>query len=138
MDQTRRTPFFKWVLRVPPLVLIGLLLQGHGWLPKSQTIKGEWQVSCYPASDDCPNFRVSFDAKGGIVDTDIWGQNSRDSGFGRIKGNKLEINMHNIFVFKGYISRFHPTLARGIMDDYDIDGDDVRTRATVRRIGPLR
>ena len=135
-----------------------LLLQGCAPPP----IEGEWEVRCHPANDDCPNFNVSFDAQGGIVELDLWGKHSRESGFGRISGDQIEINIHNIFIFKGEFERLGPqaagslkdleklkrkggldklhqqlpAVAHGFLDDRDHDGDDVITRATVRRIGP--
>ena len=104
------------------------------------TIEGDWEVRCLPSSDDCPNFRVSFDAQGGIVDLDVWGENSRRSGFGQMIDDQMEINIHNIFIFKGKITSKGPfsTVAVGLVDDNDADGDDVVTPAIVRRITQIK
>ena len=156
MTQTNRSLSVSRKLMASLLgVALLLLLQGNARPPIAPPIEGEWEIRCHPASDDCPNFSVSFDAQGGIVELDLWGKNSRESGFGRIKGDRIEINIHDIFVFKGQFKsrgrkaagsledeetqrhRF-PSVARGFLDDHDYDGDDVLIPATARRVGPLR
>jgi hypothetical protein len=156
--KTSRMAHMNWMA----VLLSTPLLLSQGCAPPP--IEGEWEVRCHPAGDDCPNFNVSFDAQGGIVDLDLWGKHSRESGFGRITGDQIEINIHNIFIFtgefegrgrqavgsmkdleklkqKGDLNKLQqqlPAVAHGFLDDHDLDGDDVITRATVRRIGPLK
>ncbi len=164
MIQTNRSQLVSRKLMVLVLGALLLLLQGNARSPVAPPIEGEWEVRCHPPSDDCPDFNVSFDAQGGIVELDLWGENSRESGFGRITGDQIEINIHNIFIFNGqFRSKGHqaagslkgrdtwkekdnprkrrrrfPAIAQGLLDDRDYDGDDVLTPATVRRVGPRR
>jgi len=145
-------------------LFLGLaLLWLSGCLP--QTIEGQWEVKCHPASDDCPNMTIFFAHNGDIIEVDVDGVPQQAvQGSGSIEGDVLHFIVNDVYEYTGKLKPFRPegngslkeleklkkngdpsrlqdhlpAVAQGTMDDHDADGDDVFTRATVRRIGPLK
>ena len=95
---------------------------------------GKWQVTCQPTNEDCPNFTVTFDAAGDIAAIDLHGHRGAHKGFGRIADSKLYINIGfgTIYEFKGALDA-PGTTATGTMTNFDYDGEQKTTPATVAR-----
>jgi len=98
------------------------------------SIAGKWQVTCQPVNEDCPNFTVTFDAAGDIAAIDLDGHRGAHKGYGRIADAKLfiSIGFGTIYEFKGPLDP-PGTSATGTMTNFDYDGEQKTTPATVAR-----
>lgn len=102
--------------------------------PQDTAIAGAWKVTCQPVNEDCSDFMIRFDSAGDITDSDLDGHRGAQRGTGEIVDGILYFRMGvgTVHEFRGKLDG-GGRAASGIMKNFDADGAQKSTPATVAR-----